>query len=304
MSSRNSTGRCYRLIQTLQIPFQVQQVMAYLISVQSRASKNVQRNAQEGHFVMGDGDLTTNQVTDGELDTFDEVLFEICNAKDDDSEVCPHGTQLDGVLVQDTVDSPAIEPACNPFEICPVGTALAGVVLDDPGDLPSTVPALCSVNGLEKCPVGTDKAGLFAMGAPGDDCRRGEIGLAADRQGIGIDSQQPHFLKRRAAALDDRIQHVSTSLHAVREPHELHFGSGHPAWRNHLQNSPRPRLGQCGAGHRQGRTVCGRNNLARKLPRAVEVWIERGIVVHFQLSINFEQLAAGPDVVEQLGEGL
>ena len=50
-------------------------------------------------------------------------------------------------------------------EVCPADTALAGVVVDDPvDDLPGTIPAICSLNGLEKCPAGTDLEGVFAMG--------------------------------------------------------------------------------------------------------------------------------------------
>ena len=55
---------------------------------------------------MGDGNLTTDQVDDDTLDTYDEFLDVICNASDDQAEVCPTETQLAGVLVNNTVADP------------------------------------------------------------------------------------------------------------------------------------------------------------------------------------------------------
>jgi hypothetical protein len=119
---------------------------------------------QEGHFVMGDGNIATNSVDPMSMN-FDAMLATICNARDDQSETCPDGTQLEGILVKDTVMDPNIEPACNPFEICPANTALAGVaVLDDDDPMTPLPAALCTLNGLEKCPPGTDEAGHFVMG--------------------------------------------------------------------------------------------------------------------------------------------
>ena len=79
---------------------------------------------------MGDGNPATNQVLMITLDTYDEFLDAFCNASDDQADVCPTETQLAGVLVNNTVADPNIEPACNPFEICPAGTALAGVAVN------------------------------------------------------------------------------------------------------------------------------------------------------------------------------
>ena len=103
---------------------------------------------QEGHFVQGDGNLATNQVTDPtDTTTYDLELAAICNANDDQSEVCPDNTQLVGILVEDTVMDPDIEPACNPFEICPDDTILADVAVLDDGD-PITIPEVCQLDTL------------------------------------------------------------------------------------------------------------------------------------------------------------
>jgi hypothetical protein len=101
---------------------------------------------QEGHFVMGDGNLTTNSVVMGP--NFDMMLNQTCNASE--GEICPFGTQLAGVLVNDTVMDPMIEPACNPFEVCPADTVLGGVVInatasDNDGDM---VPDVCEQENL------------------------------------------------------------------------------------------------------------------------------------------------------------
>ena len=100
---------------------------------------------QQGHFVMGDGNLTTDQVDDDTLDTYDGFLDLICNASDDQAEVCPTGTQLAGILVNNTVMDPVIEPACNPFQICPAGTVLEGVVVNStsPDNNGDTIPDVC-----------------------------------------------------------------------------------------------------------------------------------------------------------------
>ena len=70
---------------------------------------------------MGDGNTaTTNE------------LLPLCNLPDADIEVCDDGTQLEGILVNNTdavIDG--LETACNPFEICPAGTALEGVTVLD-----------------------------------------------------------------------------------------------------------------------------------------------------------------------------
>jgi hypothetical protein len=122
---------------------------------------------QEGHFVMGDGNTATNQVTNpGDIATYDATLAAICSANNDQAETCAIGTELQGILVDDTDDvNDGMEAACNPLEICPVGTALEGVAVLDDSDPDTPLPeSLCTLNGLEKCPVGTDQAGHFVMG--------------------------------------------------------------------------------------------------------------------------------------------
>ena len=106
--------------------------------------------AQEGHFVMGDGNLTTDQVDDDTLDTYDGFLDLICNASDDQAEVCPTGTQLAGILVNNTVADPSIEPACNPFETCPAGTVLEGVIVNStsPDNNGDEIPDVCEQENL------------------------------------------------------------------------------------------------------------------------------------------------------------
>ena len=108
---------------------------------------------QAGHFVMGDGDLTTT-----------DELVPLCNLPE--AEVCDEGTQLEGILVNNTdaiIDG--MEAACNPFEICPENTALAGVAVLDDGDPDTPLPtALCTQNGLEQCPDGSVQAGHFVVG--------------------------------------------------------------------------------------------------------------------------------------------
>ena len=88
---------------------------------------------QAGHFVMGDGDLTTT-----------DELLPLCSLPD--AEVCGDGTQLEGILVNNTDASiDGMETACNPFEICPANTALAGVAVLDDGDPDTDLPtALCT----------------------------------------------------------------------------------------------------------------------------------------------------------------
>ena len=59
---------------------------------------------------------------------------------------------------------------------------------------------------------------------------------------------------------------------------------------------------------RGGAFDCGTDSLSRErlllggFEWAVEIRIERGVVVHLHLAVDFEQLAAGEQVVEQLGE--
>ena len=108
---------------------------------------------QAGHFVMGDGDLTTTT-----------ELLPLCNLED--AEVCDDGTQLEGILVNNTDASiDGLEAACNPFEICPENTALAGVAVLDDGDPATPLPtSLCTQNGLEQCPAGTVQEGHFVVG--------------------------------------------------------------------------------------------------------------------------------------------
>ncbi len=114
---------------------------------------------QSGHFVMGDGDLSTT-VPD------DPMLTRICNADGDQAEVCPERTDLAGVLVENAPEDCVLNS-------CPEGTALAGVVLnftqfntDDtgPDGMPDRIPDICTINGLEKCPPGTPQSGHFVMG--------------------------------------------------------------------------------------------------------------------------------------------
>ena len=89
---------------------------------------------QEGHFVLGDGNPTTT-----------DELLPLCNLPDAGTEVCDDGTQLEGILVNNTdAISDGLETACNPFEICPAGTALAGVAVLDTDEDPTTVPPACS----------------------------------------------------------------------------------------------------------------------------------------------------------------
>jgi hypothetical protein len=108
---------------------------------------------QAGHFVMGDGDLTTT-----------DELLPLCNLPE--AEVCGNGTQLEGILVNNTdavIDG--LEGACDPFEICPANTALAGVAVFDDGDPTTPLPtALCTQNGLQQCPAGTVQEGHFVVG--------------------------------------------------------------------------------------------------------------------------------------------
>jgi hypothetical protein len=108
---------------------------------------------QAGHFVIGDGDLTTS-----------EELLPLCDLSD--TEVCDDGTQLEGILVNNTdAINDGLETACNPFETCPAGTTLQGVAVLDDGDPNTQLPiALCTQRGLETCPAGTDQAGHFVIG--------------------------------------------------------------------------------------------------------------------------------------------
>ena len=108
---------------------------------------------QEGHFVMGDGDLTTT-----------DELLPFCNLPE--AEVCDDGTQLEGILVNNTdANIDGMEAACDPFEICPANTALAGVAVLDDGDPTTPLPTeLCTQNGLEQCPAGTVQEGHFVVG--------------------------------------------------------------------------------------------------------------------------------------------
>jgi Collagen triple helix repeat (20 copies) len=109
---------------------------------------------QAGHFVIGDGNPTTT-----------DELLPLCNLPDADTEVCDDGTQLEGILVNNTdAITDGLETACNPFEICPTGTALAGVAVLETDEDPTTVPPACSASGLEVCPDETDQAGHFVMG--------------------------------------------------------------------------------------------------------------------------------------------
>ena len=79
---------------------------------------------------MGDGNPVTNDTDTTDPETYDFQLDAFCNASDDQAEVCPDGTQLAGILVNNTIADPTIEPACNPFTICPAGTALEGVAVN------------------------------------------------------------------------------------------------------------------------------------------------------------------------------
>ncbi len=80
---------------------------------------------QEGHFVLGDGNPATT-----------DELLPLCNLPDAGTEVCDDGTQLEGILVNNTdAISDGLETACNPFEICPTGTALAGVAVLDTDEI-------------------------------------------------------------------------------------------------------------------------------------------------------------------------
>ena len=108
---------------------------------------------QEGHFVGGDGNLATTA-----------ELVPLCNLPD--VEICAEGTQLEGILVNNTDVTPdGLEAACNPFEICPADTALEGVAVLDDSDPSTPLPSsLCTLNGLEVCPEGTVQAGHFVIG--------------------------------------------------------------------------------------------------------------------------------------------
>jgi hypothetical protein len=116
---------------------------------------------QEGHFVMGDGNLATNGVDPDIPTTYDSMLAEICNADGDGALECPADTDLGGVLVKDLAN-------CE-LNVCPDGTALEGVALSDEQFAMDTnpddgIPDICTLNGLEKCPAGTPQAGHFVMG--------------------------------------------------------------------------------------------------------------------------------------------
>jgi hypothetical protein len=108
---------------------------------------------QAGHFVRGDGNLATTA-----------ELVPLCNLPD--AEICAEGTQLQGILVNNTDVTPdGLEAACNPFEICPADTALEGVAVLDDSDPSTPLPSsLCTLNGLEVCPEGTVQAGHFVIG--------------------------------------------------------------------------------------------------------------------------------------------
>ena len=118
---------------------------------------------QVGHFVMGDGDLTTNA-----------ELLPLCNLPDAEVEVCASTTDLAGMIVNNTdLVNNGLEAACEislddvELQTCPAGTALAGVAVNitSPDTTPPDgIPDVCTVSGLEICPVGTDQVGHFVMG--------------------------------------------------------------------------------------------------------------------------------------------
>ena len=76
------------------------------------------------------------------------------------------------MIVNDTdLANNGLEAACEislddvELEICPAGTALEGVAVPTlPIQIPHNIPEVCSVTGLEICPVGTDQVGHFVMG--------------------------------------------------------------------------------------------------------------------------------------------
>ena len=116
---------------------------------------------QVGHFVMGDGDLTTTA-----------ELVPLCNLPD--AEICASTTDLAGILVNNTdLMNDGLEAACEislddvELETCPAGTPLVGVAVPDNGD-PNTFPAVCNLSGLDKCPMNSDLPGVFVMDTDGN----------------------------------------------------------------------------------------------------------------------------------------
>ena len=115
---------------------------------------------QAGHFVMGDGNLTTTT-----------ELLPFCTLPDAEVEICASTTDLAGMIVNNTdLANNGLEAACEisledvELQTCPTGTALAGVAVLDTDEDPTTVPPACSASGLEVCPDGTDQEGHFVMG--------------------------------------------------------------------------------------------------------------------------------------------
>ena len=117
--------------------------------------------AQVGHFVMGDGDPTTT--TD---------LEQFCGLPD--AEVCASTTDLAGIIVNNTdLVNDGLEEACEisledvELQTCPEGTALEGVAINStsPDTTPADgIPDICTIPGLEICPMGTAQVGHFVMG--------------------------------------------------------------------------------------------------------------------------------------------
>ena len=118
---------------------------------------------QVGHFVMGDGDLTTTA-----------ELLPFCSLPDAEVEVCASTTDLAGMIVNNTdLINNGLEAACEisqddvELQTCPAGTALEGVAVNitSPDTTPPDgIPDVCTVSGLEICPIGTDQVGHFVMG--------------------------------------------------------------------------------------------------------------------------------------------
>ncbi|MGB9169191.1 MAG: hypothetical protein WCB31_09725, partial [Nitrososphaeraceae archaeon] len=180
--------------------------------------------SQAGHFVMGDGNLTTNDVFDMDSDLFDLTLAQICFSTDQQVEVCDADTDLAGIVVNDTdgsTDGTLDEGACF-FNACPAGTALEGVALTleqnntdntGPMSVADGIPDICTLNGLEKCPEGTIHVGHFVMG-DGNLTTTTELTESCN-SGVGVESVASCFTfwiggvsssnSERTAAIDQLV---------------------------------------------------------------------------------------------------
>ena len=154
---------------------------------------------------------------------------------------------------------------------------------------PPTGGGQCRVHDLS--PVGTNRLSKYRQGQ--------QVRLAANSATFCSDTKAPHLGNRRATPLDDSEHIVPTSNHPRRHADQLHLGARHPRRRDHLQHASRTSALRIRGQHKH--SCASSDGLAGKAMRTVQVRIQRWVVVHFHLPIDFELLAAGPNIVEQFG---